>query len=165
MKTVVIPRDRAAFRMDGNGVWHGENGRFRKKSIIDHFNAALGHDAGGFFLSQINGEVREKVYFPCEETAFFAVDAVSGGREGAEASDLRVLLNTGETVPVTPAGLRYRGDALYFLRDGVPIKFTDRCLLRLADRLAETPDGGYGFRWGGGVHPIPEWRDGEGPFH
>jgi hypothetical protein len=166
MKTVVIARDRATFRMDGNGVWHGENGRFRKKSIIDHFNAALGCDAGGFFVSQVNGDVREKVYFPCEETAFFAVDVASGGGKGGEeASELRVLLNTGETVPVTPARLRHRGDGLYLLRDGVPIKFTDRCLLRVAGRLAETPDGGYGFRWGEAVHPIPEWRDGEGPFH
>jgi hypothetical protein len=147
--------------MDGNGVWHGDGGRFRKKSIIDHFNAALGHDDGGFFLTQINGEVREKVYFPFEETAFFAVDLEKGGAEGAEASELRVILNTGETVPVTPEGLRYRGDALFLFRDGVPIKFTDRCLLRVAHRLAETPDGGYGFRWGGVVHPIAEWPDGE----
>ncbi len=158
MKTVVIPRERSAFRMDGNGVWHGEGGRFRKKSIIDHFNASLGHDDGGFFLAQINGDVREKVYFPCEETAFFAVDVEKGGEESA---DLRVVLNTGETVPVTPEGLRHRGDALFLFRDGVPVKFTDRCLLRVAHRLAETPDGGYGFRTGGVVHPIPEWREGD----
>jgi hypothetical protein len=156
MKTMVIPRDRAAFRMDGNGVWHGETGRFRKKSIIDHFNAALGHDADGFFVSQINGEVREKVYFPCEETAFFAVDVEKDGT-GKGGADLRVVLNTGETVPVTPENLRHRRDALFLFHNRIPVKFTDRCLLRIADRLTETPDGGYGFRLGGRVHPVPEW--------
>lgn len=160
MKTVVIPRERATFRMDGNGVWHGESGRFRKKSIIDHFNAALGHDKDGFFLTQINGEIREKVYFPCEETAFFAVNVEKKKAEGGGGSELRVILNTGETVPLRPEALRYRGDALFLFRDGVPIKFTDRCLLRIAHRLAETPDGGYGFRCGGVVHPITEWREG-----
>lgn len=157
MKTMVIPRERATFRMDGNGVWHGETGRFRKKSIIDHFNAALGHDADGFFVAQVNGEVREKVYFPCEETAFFAVDVAPNDSDESGASDLRVLLNTGETVPVTPEGLRYRGDALFLFRDRIPVKFTDRCLLRVAGRLAETPDGGYGFRLNGRVVPVPEW--------
>jgi hypothetical protein len=146
--------------MDGNGVWHGEGGRFRKKSIIDHFNASLGRDEDGFFLGQINGEVREKVYFPCEETAFFAVNVEKEEAERAGASELRVILNTGETVPLRPEALRHRGDALFLFRDGVPIKFTDRCLLRIAHRLAETPDGGYGFQFGGGVHPIPEWKDG-----
>ena len=59
--------------MDGQGVWHNRHGRFRRKKIIDHFNAAIGHDDGGFYVCQERGDILEKVYFSCEDTAYFAV--------------------------------------------------------------------------------------------
>ena len=50
---IIIPRERAVFRMDANGVWHNEHGRFEHPKTIHHFNRSIRQDDQGFFLCQI----------------------------------------------------------------------------------------------------------------
>jgi len=52
MKDIVIPKENAVFWMDGNGDWRNEHGRFRKKKIIDYFNAAIHKDENGYYVCQ-----------------------------------------------------------------------------------------------------------------
>lgn len=85
------------------------------------------------FLSVV-GEVREKVYFPFEDTPLF-VDSVSG----QEPIDLH--LNTGETIPLDLQALFVYADQLYQRRGDERIKFSDRALMAIAAILEETADG------------------------
>lgn len=147
-KEVVIPKEKAVFWMDARGRWHNQHGAFEHPKIIAHFNAHIRRDAGGYYLSQeINGRI-EKVYFPYEDTALFALDLCGGSPEV-------LLLNTGERLPLDPRGLAVKGDALYQLRDGERIKFNERCLLKLAERIDDS-DGHYCFRSDAGNHPIAD---------
>ena len=158
IEEIVIPREKAVFRMDARGRWHNEHGLFEHPKIIAYFNANIRRDEGGYYLSQeINGHL-EKVYFPYADTALFAVDLL-----GPENADL--LLNTGLRVPLAADRLAMRGDVLYQLmgdddRHGDRIRFSERCLLKLADRIVET-DGGYCFDGPGGRHPILELSEGD----
>ena len=61
---VVIPRENAVFWMDAEGRWCNRHGRFAHKRIIDYFNRSIGRDAMGYFVTQVRGDIREKVYFP-----------------------------------------------------------------------------------------------------
>jgi hypothetical protein len=137
--------------MDGRGRWHNEHGPFEHPKIIAHFNAHIRRDAEGYYLSQeLNGRL-EKVYFPCEDTALFAVDLKSGPPE-------ELLLNTGERQPLRPDRLAMRGDALYQLRGEERIKLTERCLLKLADRIEEL-NGHYHFHCADGLRPLAKLQD------
>jgi hypothetical protein len=123
--------------MDAHGRWYNEHGPFEHPKIIAYFNAHIRRDEGGYYLSQeLNGRL-EKVYFPYEDTALFAVDLKSGPPE-------ELLLNTGARLPLTPDLLAMRGDHLYQLRGDERIKLTERCLLKLANRIEER-DGRFHF--------------------
>ncbi len=143
---IVIPKEKALFRMDARGRWHNAHGPFRKKSIIDHFNRSIRKDAAGFFVTQINGERIEKVYFPVEDTAFFATDIIAG-------DPIRLILNTGEEIPLIPEALFIQNDNLYMARGADRIRFSERSLLHLADRM-EGDDGVYTLQVGKRRHPI-----------
>jgi hypothetical protein len=138
LKEIVIPKENAVFWMDGNGRWHNEHGPFQHKKLIDYFNTSIGRDAGGFFVGQERGDVREKVYFRCEETALFAVDI-------EVESVMRILLNTRERIKLDPEKLYIKSDCLFMHYQETLIKFTDRCMLRLSGNIEEV-DGTYYFQ-------------------
>ena len=143
---IVIPKERALFRMDARGFWHNTHGRFRKKSIIDHFNRSIQRDDRGYFVTQINGDRIEKVYFPYEDTALFATDLLMG-------DTVQLRLNTGEELPLSPESLFIREDNLYMERGGDLIKFSERMLLKLAN-LLDGDDSAYFLRMGNARYPI-----------
>lgn len=127
---IVIPPDKAVFRMDAQGRWHNDHGPFEHPKIIAYFNAHIRRDAEGYYLCQeLNGRI-EKVYFPYEDTALFAVDIIGEGLQ-------EMLLNTGECLCLRPDKLVMRGEDLYQVRGDERIKFTERCLLKLVDHIQE----------------------------
>ena len=70
-KEIIIPKEKAVFRMDANGRWHNAHGPFENPKIIAYFNAAIRKDADGYYLYQELEDRAEKVYFPYEDTALF----------------------------------------------------------------------------------------------
>ena len=68
-KTIVIPKENAVFRMDGNGIWHNEHGRFEHPKIINHFNRSIQKDEQGYFLSQ--KFVIQKQHFLSRSEAYY----------------------------------------------------------------------------------------------
>jgi hypothetical protein len=145
---VVIPKENAVFWMDGRGRWHNRHGRFAHKRIIDHFNRAIRRDENGYYLTQIRGSLREKVYFNFEDTPLFAIDIIVD-------APLRLVLNTGEAIHLNPQQLFIESDQLYQRRGDERIKFIDRALIALSPYLQETANG-LAIRMGHRVVPIPE---------
>lgn len=148
---IVIPREKAVFWLDRNGCWRNRNGPFRNPRIIDYFHAAIRRDAGGYYVAQEREGVLEKVYFPCEDTALFAVDVAAG--EPAE-----IILNTGRRLSLDPEALSIANDALYLTAGEERIRFTDRALIKLSDRLEFEADEYY-IRLGGRRHRIRKKED------
>lgn len=149
---IVIPKERAVFRLDANGRWHNEFGRFEKKRIIDYFHRAIDRDEGGYFVSQMKGDVLEKVYFPYEDTALFVFEVLSG-------DPVALVLNTGRRLTLDPGRLWIENDHLYLTDQGHRIRFTDRAMMKLAG-LMEDGDGGIVLRVGGRRYPIREIEQG-----
>jgi uncharacterized protein (TIGR02118 family) len=147
---IVIPREKAVFWLDRNGRWRNRSGLFKNPRIIGYFHSAIRRDTAGYFLCQEREGVREKVYFPYEDTALFAVEV----RTGAESE---ILLNTGRRLPLDPPALWIENDGLYALDGEDRIKFTDRALMALAD-VMEFEDGNYFIRLAGCRHRIREGR-------
>jgi hypothetical protein len=145
---VVIPKEKAVFWMDGRGRWRNRHGRFEHKRIIDHFNRSIRRDEDGYYVTQVRGEVREKVYFPYEDTPLFIV------RVRPEAP-MRLGLNTGDVISLDPAALFVESDQLYHIRGGERIKFSDRALLAIAPLLEENADG-MNIRIDNHVWPIAD---------
>lgn len=125
---IVISKEDAVFWMDGNGRWHNQHGEFEHKKVVAYFNRSIGYDADGYFVSQVRGDIQEKVYFPYQETALFVVDIVQNG-------DLELLLNTQKQVPLNPEKLFIRNDNLFMHFENQLIKFTDRSMIKLSDRF------------------------------
>ena len=143
---IVIPREKAVFRLDRNGRWRNASGPFRNRRIIDYFNAAIRRDEGGYYVSQQRDHIFEKVYFPYEDTALFVVDVQLG-------EQITLVLNTQRSLPLETDRLWIENDGLYLTDAGERIKFSDRALLKLADRLDFEQDA-YFIRAGGGRHRI-----------
>jgi hypothetical protein len=150
VKEIVIPKEDAVFWMDGNGRWHNVHGPFRHRKLIRYFNAAIRKDADGFFVEQERGDVREKVYFRCGETAFFAVDITTG-------SSLTILLNTGESVKLEPQKLYIENDCLFMHHQESCIQFTDRCMMMLSGYIHDV-DGACYFRFNDKKSLIPKGK-------
>lgn len=148
MKEIIIPREKAVFRLDRNGRWHNADGPFEHKKIIDYFHASIRRDENGFHLFQERGECREKVYFPYEDTALFVFALEFDG------DSVRLTLNTGRRIDLTAESLFVRNDQLYTRLDGDPVKFSERSLMKLAERLS-FENGRYFFRNGQHRHEIP----------
>ena len=133
MKQIIIPKDQAVFRMDGNGRWHNSYGPFEHAKIIHHFHASIRKDARGFHLYQEQEGVVEKVYFPYEDTALFVFDV--------EIKNPVILtLNTGRMFTLQPEDLFVNGDCMYVRIDEDRAKFTDRCLMKMAPLLSYEAD-------------------------
>ena len=148
---VVIPREKAVFRLDARGRWCNRHGVFRNRRICDHFHAAIRRDAAGYHLRQELPDRVEKVYFPYEDTALFVVRVALG-------DPVELTLNTRRRVALDPALLFVRGESLYLTLEGERVKFTERATLKLAEAMEFTPEG-YAIRTGERVHPIPELPD------
>jgi hypothetical protein len=134
----VITREKAVFWLDGDGRWHNAHGPFEHKKIIDYFHSAIRMDAGGYFLCQETDDRREKVYFRFADTALFVFDIVDGDNPV-------LVLNTGEQLALQPEHLYVENDALYLRKGEERVKFTQRCLMKISDRL-EIEDGAYFMR-------------------
>ena len=148
---VVIPREKAVFRLDARGRWCNRHGVFRNRRICDHFHAAIRRDAAGYHLRQELPDRVEKVYFPYEDTALFVVQVALG-------DPVELTLNTRRRIALDPALLFVRGESLYLTLEGERVKFTERATLNLAEAMEFTPEG-YAIRTGERVHPIPELPD------
>lgn len=132
---IIVPREKAVFWMDERGRWHNQHGVFKHKKIIAHFNAAIKRDEGGYFVGQYHDEVYEKVYFPYQETALFVVDLVWG-------DSVQMVLNTGEKFELAPEMLFVRNDHLFHSKGDEIIKFSERVLTAISQRL-EYGQGAY----------------------
>ena len=145
---MVIPKEKAVFWMDGRGRWHNRHGRFEHKRIIDYFNRSIRRDEDGYYVSQVRGDIREKVYFPFKDTPLFIVRIIP-------KAPLQLNLNTGEAIPLDPAALFVESDQLYHNRGDERIKFTDRALVAMTPYLDENADG-FIIRIGDRTWPIPD---------
>lgn len=143
---IVIPKEKAVFRLDANGCWHNDSGRFENKKIIDYFHASIRHDAGGYYLFQDRGSCTEKVYFSCEDTALFVFEVIL-------SDPVTLVLNTGERFPLEPRELCVHNDSLYVTRGEHRVKFTDRSLMAVSGLLTFEDDT-YVIRLSGRRHRI-----------
>ncbi len=154
-RVIVIPRERAVFRLDRRGRWVNADGPFRNPRIIEFFNASIRRDAQGYYVGQERDGICEKVYFPYEDTALFVREVLFG-------APVELVLNTGARLALDPRELFIEGDDLYLESRGERIKFTERALWQLAERI-ESDASGYRLRLGGACHPIPERPAGKAP--
>jgi hypothetical protein len=143
---IVIPKENAVFRLDANGRWHNESGRFRNKKIIYFFHASIRKDAGGYFLFQKRGNCTEKVYFPYEDTALFVFEVIL-------SDPIALVLNTGERLPLEPQMLYAQNDALYVTVGEHRVKFTERSLMAISG-LMTFEDENYFIRQAGQRYQI-----------
>ena len=125
LKEVVVPREEATFWLDRWGYWCNAHGRFQHKKIIDYFHAAIARDEKGYFVAQVNGDCREKVYFRYEDTALFVFDVLLNDRP-------TLVLNTRKHIPLDPDALFIHNDYLYMRQDGHLIKFNERSMLKIS---------------------------------
>ena len=148
IKQIIIPRDKAVFWMDKNGVWHNEHGRFEHPKMIAYFNAAIRKDDMGYHVYQLTDEFEEKVYFSHEDTALFVVDLkVSQG--------VSLVLNNRTKLTLCPEQLYTANDALYLETGEHIIKFTDRALVKLSKFMDER-EGRLFFTLNDKTWPIAE---------
>lgn len=145
---IVISKEDAVFWMDGNGRWHNQHGEFEHKKVVAYFNRSIGYDADGYFVSQVRGDIQEKVYFPYQETALFVVDIIQNG-------DLELLLNTQKQVPLNPEKLFIRNDNLFMHFENQLIKFTDRSMIKLSDRFDDA-NGKFTIHLNGNHYTLEE---------
>jgi len=135
----VILKEDAVFWMDERGDWHNAAGRFRNRRIIDYFNRHLQSDAGGFFVAQMNGPIREKVYFRYSGTALFVLDLEPG-------DPIILVLNTGEKCPLAPDSLFVKNDVLHMRQDCRILRFRERPMIQLSSHIS-LENGQYRFEW------------------
>lgn len=137
IKDIVIPKDQAVFWLDRHGYWHNRHGKFQHKKIIDFFHTSINKDEGGYFLMQLRDNVREKVYFPYEDTALFVFDVF-------DESSILLVLNTGRRLRLDPENLFIQADHLYVNDDNERIKFNERSLYKMSGYIG-LDSGGYFF--------------------
>lgn len=147
-REIIISKENAVFWMDGNGRWHNQHGEFEHKKVVAYFNRSIGYDTDGYFVSQIRGDVVEKVYFPYQETALFAVDIIQN-------NDLQLLLNTQKQLPLNPEKLFIRNDTLFMHFENQLVKFTDRSMIKLSD-LFDDANGQFTIHLNGVRYTIQE---------
>lgn len=128
LQEIVIPKEAAVFRLDGNGCWRNKYGKFRRKKIIDFFHASIKRDSAGYYVTQVRDRIREKVYFPYEDTALFVFDVVTD-------PDITLVLNTGRRVKLKPKKLMIKDDDLYMSLGEELVKFVERGLMKVSDYL------------------------------
>jgi hypothetical protein len=150
LKEVVIPKEQAVFRLDGRGRWHGGDGEFLHRRIIEHFHASIRKDKQGFHLVQRHRHFREKVYFPYEDTPLFVFDVIKG-------ENIEIVLNTRRRMKLMPRKLFIRDDDLYIRLGEDRAKFTEHALIRLSPFLEFEEDHAF-VRVKNRKYKIPEDR-------
>jgi hypothetical protein len=135
LPSLTIGPESALFWMDAQGRWHNRHGPFEHKKIIDHFNASIERDQDGYYVTQENNGIREKVYFRYEDTALFVADVVM-------SDPVKLVLNTTAQIDLQPDALTIREDQLYIHSGGDRIKFSQRALLKIS-RMMEYRDEMY----------------------
>ena len=148
----VIPKEKAVFWMDGRGRWHNRHGPFEHKRIIDHFNAAIQKDEDGYFVGQRHDGIYEKVYFPYQDTALFVTEVLWG-------DPVQMLLNTGQRLDLSPERLFIRDDQLFHQKGDEIIKFSERALAMISERIDLSEDR-YSIRLKGKCYTVPEHKSG-----
>ncbi len=148
VKEIIIPKENAVFWMDTDGVWHNEHGKFESPKIIRYFNTSIQKDENGYHLYQERDGTREKVYFPCEETAIFVVQVIQG-------SPVQLVLNTEKIIRLKPEQLYMENDQLYIQQEDGLIKFSQKALMAFAPLLDEV-DGQLFLCMDGERFPVPE---------
>nr|NJM02641.1 DUF1285 domain-containing protein [Desulfobacula sp.] len=146
-KLIVVPREEAVFRMDKNGTWHNEHGKFEHPRIIRYFNSAIKKDENGYYVHQETGECEEKVYFPHEDTAIFVVDLVMDGR------DHRLILNTSDKTTLDQGELFIESDQLYLQTPDHRIKFSSQALVKIS-KFMEEENGEFSIRINDKTYPV-----------
>ncbi len=129
----IIPKEKAVFRLDKNGVWRIDNEKFTNQKIINYFHSVIKRDKDGYFLEQEHKHFVEKVYFPYEDTALFVFHVIK--RDG-----LILRLNTGKDIKLDPEKLVMKNDDLYFQNDEDLIKLSVNAVLSLADYMDDVDD-------------------------
>lgn len=149
LREIVVPREDAVFWMDGNGRWHNQHGPFEHKKIIDFFHASIQKDDIDYHLVQIRGNIREKVYFPYQDTPLFVFGVIKTDK------DIILVLNTKKQVKLIPQNLYVKNDDLFMVDGQDRIKFTDRSLLKISDVLDEDQSG-LCIRIGNKSYPVSD---------
>ncbi len=151
LKEVTIPKEQAVFGLDARGRWqHMEQGRFENPRIIAYFHSCIRKDEQGYYLQQDHPHFREKVYFPCEDTALFVFDVA------IEDEDVTLVLNTGRRERLRPRSLFIRNDILYMRLEGHRVRFTEHALIRISDLLEFDEEEKVAIRVRGRRYRIPE---------
>ena len=148
-KLTIISKEDAVFWMDGDGTWHNEHGKFEHPKIIQYFNRSIQKDDQGYFLSQAIDDRVEKVYFPYEETAVFAIDLKNSGES------IELILNTFKSVSLNPESLYIKNDSLFLDTPEDLIKFSQKALAKLSAKMEDT-DKGLTIELGNTQFIIPE---------
>jgi len=130
----VIPKEKAVFRLDKNGVWHIDDEKFTNQKIINYFHSLIKKDKDGYFLEQEHRDFIEKVYFPYEETPLFVFRVIK------RDDGLILCLNTGKQIKFDPEKLILKNNDLYIRNDEDLIKFNDNAVLSLADYIDDVDD-------------------------
>ena len=133
IKEIVISKDDAVFWLDRNGCWKNEHGKFEHKKIIDFFHLSIKKDKNGYYLSQTDGNYREKVYFHFEDTALFVFDVVKD-------KDIKLVLNTKKQIKLKPKKLSIKNDSLYMTIGQELVKFTPESLIKISDLIEHEND-------------------------
>jgi hypothetical protein len=144
---MTIPKGKAVFRLDKNGVWHINDEKFENKKIINYFHSLIKKDKDGYFLEQEHKHHIEKVYFPYEDTPLFVFRII-------KKKGLVLILNTGENIKLDPEKLLMKNDNLYLKNNEDLIKFNDNALLSIADYM-DGQDDQYVINIDGEKHLIP----------
>lgn len=150
-KELVVPKEEAVFWLDAHGRWHNKHGVFEHKKIIDYFHSSIRKDADGYHLLQKhNDHIIEKVYFKYEDTALFVFEI----KTQDDSDNICLILNTKDEIPLEPESLFVQNDNLYMEHAGHRIKFIDRVLLKLANRL-KFDQHRYCIELSGKIYDIP----------
>ncbi len=151
IKENIVPKEDAVFWLDKNGCWRNAHGKFEHKKIINYFHSCIKRDQDGYYLSQLNGNYREKVYFPYEDQALFVFDVI-------RQDDVTLILNTKKQIVLDPENLFIKDDNLYMRMGDETIKFVEHGLMKMAP-LLEDEDGRFYIRLKDERYRIPIWDD------
>ena len=147
IKENVIFKEDAVFWLDKNGCWRNAHGKFENNKIIDYFHSCIKRDQDGYYLSQVNGNYIEKVYFRYEDQVLFVFDVI-------RQDDITLILNTEKQIVLDPESLFIKDDNLYMRMDDETIKFVEHGLMKLGP-LLEDEDGRFYIRLKDKRYRIP----------
>ena len=133
LKEIIIKKEDAVFWLDKSGCWRNGGGKFHKKKIIDLFHTSIAKDDNGYFVSQIRGNILEKIYFRFEDTALFVFAIFFN-------DDIILKLNTGKLLTLNPKNLYVINDNLYVTHENERIKFSERTLMLISSIIEEDGD-------------------------